>query len=59
MQVDYLETRLTSDTKADKETEHQLTKASRTAGCMNSLIWENKSLIWEAKISVRETAIRQ
>ena len=52
MQLDYLETRITSNKRTDEKIENQWMKAKRIAGSMNNLIWSNKYLKKEPKIRV-------
>lgn len=42
MQIEYLGTRVLSYARADRETQHHLTKASRVLGYMNSFLLKNK-----------------
>ena len=58
MQVDYLETRLTSNNRADEKIEQQLMKARIITECMNNLIRNNKYLTQKAKSRVYNSTIR-
>lgn len=53
------EQEVTRYARACKETELYVTKAIKTAYCVNSLVWQNKYLTQEAKRSVQKVTIMQ
>lgn len=58
MSINYLGAKITSYGDLQQETEEQIVKANRIAGCLNNTIWRNKHLRMETKTRIYKGVIR-
>lgn len=58
MEVKYLGMVITSSGDIDRETNEQITKTNRIAGCMNGVIWNNKYLRSDTKARIYKSVLR-